>query len=322
MFGQEGEVTISSEGYIAGNNFKITKEGSAEFNDLKAFANIDVANGAIKNVSTSVVPTGSSGSGTKAFNDNFAPLSGVAFEKLGDATFTDFVVDYAVVSFGSQTNLNGLLLFKKNGTAINQSFGSYVTGGMFITNGITDGLIPIGADIDEIEIYAAYYTANAGTSYGYSFEISSVNSNKVQVKKLIDPVDAQDAVNLQHLEDNYKIVRTTLSPSASTYTVSGGTLSSLQKVELFFGDRKFIRYTGSGTITNDLSEIVITFPTAGALTSPAILANIDRNASTGSGVDTIYVYQTNSYTYRLRHDYANGNSTQNFEVVITGFQVI
>lgn len=283
---------------------------------------MDIGGGAIVNSSTVVVPVGNSASTSKVFNDGLFSLGGVAFEKLADITFTDMVVDYAVVSFGSQTNLNGLLLLKKNGITINQSFGFYVNGGIIITNGSSNAIIPIGADIDEIEIYAGYYTVNSGTSYGYSYTLHSVNSNEVEVNKLVDPTEAQDAVNLQYLENNHKLVRTTLSPSASTYTVSGGTLSSLQKVEMFFGDRKFIRYSGSGSITSAEGEIVITLPTAGALISPAIVANIDRNASTGSGVDTIYVFQTSSTIYRLRHDFANGNSTQNFEVIITGFQVV
>jgi len=42
QLGKEGELTISSDGYISGRKFSIQKNGSASFNDLKALASVDL----------------------------------------------------------------------------------------------------------------------------------------------------------------------------------------------------------------------------------------------------------------------------------------
>ena len=312
-FGTESQLTISSEGYIAGNNFKITKAGSAEFNDLRARANVDLGN--IKNqVTTTAITRSGTVSSTLNGNELFpgiyrkvvTSITGISSRPASYITALSFYESPT----GTGTAIRYRLLLYNNTTFLGYSEIVSKTNNKAI-------IVPLltRLSFNRIDIEALYGVEYQGGTFNFTYNISSSTLTEAVINNLIDPLYAQDAVTLQYLEDNYNIA--TFSTGVS---ISGGTIQEQRKIEKRAGANgtdRIVEYFIRGTVTSSLGEAVLTLSTA--LPNSFILVSPYRNSANGSGVDVFYGFKTSNSVYRVRHDYASDDNNRVFVAHIVGY---
>jgi hypothetical protein len=384
-FGSSGQVTISSEGYIAGNKFKINKAGEARFTDLEVsniLSTIYRSNlsSASSTLTTSVNRLRSSLSpvtfltrtisSTPRYIDvikgqGVPPHLAMSYIYSGDSTTHYFKGTYGylealiynganlvkTVQIGLDGPTNQLGQYSYNEPSATPS-GQIIIGESTFNQTVPTQLfeIPVYTMMTNIQMrwvytsgalgslnYQNYYpgefaeepaTKSSETLTG-SFQFLTFDAPDSKLTGLKIPTVDGDAVPLYYLKQYHYLKETTLTtstlaPSSTRYTISGGTLPSLKKTEMFFGDKKFVTYSGTGNITNQLATVTITIVSTAALNALSVIAVSSNNSSSyntsAGGSDTIYVYKPNNYTFVLYHDFANGSFYRDFEILITGWE--
>jgi hypothetical protein len=195
-FGSFGELTISSQGYIAGNRFKISKQGNAHFQDLTATENINF--GQIRKDSTEVDMNLSANTG---FYPNFDAFAGgfYFYTDLVTRTFSTISPDYITVSFSMPgiVALNVTLTDTNLNPVVNtfQIYGQSQT--EFIIN---VGRIAIGGMRVE-----AISSSQLSTSSQYSFQILQRFNTNVVLQSLVSPTNDFDAATKKYVDDRFII---------------------------------------------------------------------------------------------------------------------
>lgn len=315
MFGEQGELTISSEGYIAGNKFKITKEGSAEFNDLKARANVDLGN--IKKI-TSDTDIDLSGTINDINLDSGEVCNfGVCEKEFVALSFISRAADYITISLlkttPSSISIGFFIQLYNSTTLVEQITVAPTTADKIIT-------LSERATFDNIKIIGAYLQSQKNNLVDFEYNIKNSTLTDVQITNLINPTSAQDPVTRAYLEDYNNISATSLS-SSFDYSLSGGTLTNIRKYVIESGIRQVTHIVGIGTITSgDGGEMVITLTSsAGIANASNIIVSPYRDSSAGSEVDIFYGFRTSATVYRIRHDWGGTVDNKTFTFHIIGY---
>jgi hypothetical protein len=214
-FGGSGQLTISSSGYIAGNGFKISQDGSAEFGNLIARSNVDL--GFLKKTSvTHPIDPLVNRSGSDNLNTFTSVVTGGFQKSLGTTSIT--ARSYDSLSFIMTTSTT--LLFLRVVTKLNGAVKHTVDVARSATS------IPLnGQLINQVEVFLRS-SFNINTSFTYSISIFSGLVNSLEITQLKNPTNSLDGANKTYVDN--KMISTTTSASFSNPLRSYGEIDGLR----------------------------------------------------------------------------------------------
>ena len=212
-FGGSGQLTISSSGYIAGNGFKISQDGSAEFGNLIARSNVDLGFLKKTSVTHSIVVNRS---GSDNLNTFTSVLTGGFEKSLGTTSIT--ARSYDSLSFIMTTSTT--LLFLRVVTKLN----GVVKHTVDVARSATS--IPLNGElINQVEVFLRS-SFNTNTSFTYSISIFNGLVNSLEITQLKNPTNSLDGANKTYVDN--KMISTTTTAGFSNPVRNYGEIDGLR----------------------------------------------------------------------------------------------
>jgi hypothetical protein len=318
VYGNSETFTISSEGYMAGNNFKITNGGVATFNNLVASGDFNLGGGNVTNKTSELLSTNLNLTENSSYTANILNFYDTKIRMLRSLDWNSYsvntgsyvsyikvtITDFQWKTTDDKTNFVGFILRSNKGDyRIN------------LTNNGTI-IVPIEDDSETYQLWWAHIQGsgieiddNFKDYATFSLEIEFIE-NSTQIKNLENPQeDSRDAISLEYLNTYMSewLTNNFFSQSGTSladiyFSPQGsGSWEYLHKYKM----GPFIFYKGRIEITNPQAKVTIVLKES--LTRPEIYTSGALDEQNGiSGVSVFYAQAKNKYstdTFYIIADY-------------------